>query len=157
MLSVGQLVHWSIWIYFSKLLSVSQRLWSSMGGLFRASEGSALAGAEALRAPWPLRWWPSSAPSSFFKRWVTDISPSPCSLWSTNSYPPSAWRFKCNHCDYLFSIVTTLNNHITYRHLDFNILILTEVEDWLLHSDSSFVFCRRPLTFPFEKFDFPTT
>ena len=39
-LSVGQLVHWSIWIYFSKLLSVSQRLWSSMGGLFRASEGT---------------------------------------------------------------------------------------------------------------------
>ena len=26
MLSVGQLVHWSIWIYFFKLLSVSQRL-----------------------------------------------------------------------------------------------------------------------------------
>ena len=116
-----------------------------------------VASSAPARAPWPLRWWPSPAPSSFFKRWVTDISPSPCSLWSTNSYPPSAWRFKCNHCDYLFSIVTTLNNHITYRHLDFNILILTEVEDWLLHSDSSFVFCRRPLTFPFEKFDFPTT
>ena len=26
MLSVGQLVHWSIWIYFFKLVSVSQRL-----------------------------------------------------------------------------------------------------------------------------------
>ena len=28
-----------------------------------------VASSAPARAPWPLRWWPSPAPSSFFKRW----------------------------------------------------------------------------------------
>ena len=33
-------------------------------------------------------------------------------------------RFNCNHCNYFFSIVTTLNNHITNQHLAFAMLVL---------------------------------
>ena len=33
-------------------------------------------------------------------------------------------RFKCNPCNYFFSLVAALNNHITNQHLAFTMLVL---------------------------------